>query len=186
MAGAEFTHLDPLGRARMVDVTLKDPTHRRAVARGKVFMAPETTALIARGAVTKGDVLSVARVAGIQAAKRASDLIPLCHPLLVGSVFVNFEIGDTCVEIEAQVETVDRTGVEMEALTACSVAALTVYDMCKSADKNMVIGEITLWEKTGGRSGHYRRAETATETLERLATSGPGDLTDLDPNRLDV
>jgi cyclic pyranopterin phosphate synthase len=158
MAEPELTHLDPLGRARMVDVTPKEATHRRAIAKGKVFMAPETASLVARGAVSKGDVLAVARVAGIQAAKRAPDLIPLCHPLLVGSVLVNFEIGEDFIEVEAQVETVDRTGVEMEALTACSVAALTVYDMCKSADKSMVIGELTLWEKTGGRSGGYRRS----------------------------
>ena len=153
-----LTHLDPLGRARMVDVTPKEATHRRAIARCKVYMQPETTALIARGAVSKGDVLSVARVAGIQAAKKTPDLIPLCHPLLVGSVYVNFTIEDTWVEIESQVETVDRTGVEMEAMTACSVAALTVYDMCKSADRSMTIGDLTLWEKTGGRSGTYRRA----------------------------
>jgi cyclic pyranopterin phosphate synthase len=126
-------------------------------------MQPETTALVARGAVSKGDVLAVARVAGIQAAKRTPDLIPLCHPLLVGSVFVNFTIDDTWIEIEAQVETVDRTGVEMEALTACSVAALTIYDMCKSADRTLVISDLTLWEKTGGRSGVYRRAQPATE-----------------------
>ena len=104
----------------MVDVTPKEPTHRRAVARCKVFMKPETTAAIANREVKKGDVLAVARVAGIQAAKRTSDLIPLCHPLLVGSVFVNFEIGDDYVEVEAQVDTVDRTGVEMEALHACA------------------------------------------------------------------
>jgi cyclic pyranopterin phosphate synthase len=152
-----LTHLDPLGRARMVDVTPKEATHRRAIARCRVYMEPETTALIARGAVSKGDVLSVARVAGIQAAKKTPDLIPLCHPLLVGSVYVNFTIEDTWVEVEAQVETVDRTGVEMEAMTACSVAALTVYDMCKSADRSMTIGDLTLWEKTGGRSGTYRR-----------------------------
>ncbi len=120
-------------------------------------MESETTSLVARGAVSKGDVLAVARVAGIQAAKRAPDLIPLCHPLLVGSVFVNFRIEDRFIEVEAQVETVDRTGVEMEALTACTVAALTIYDMCKSADRTMVIGDVTLWEKTGGRSGTYRR-----------------------------
>ncbi len=120
-------------------------------------MQPETASLVARGAVSKGDVLAVARVAGIQAAKRASDLIPLCHPLLVGSVFVNFRIEDAFIEVEAQVETVDRTGVEMEALTACSVAALTIYDMCKSADRSMVISDLALWEKTGGRSGTYRR-----------------------------
>jgi cyclic pyranopterin phosphate synthase len=157
MSDLSFTHLDPLGRARMVDVTPKEPTHRRAVARCKVFMKPETTAAIANREVKKGDVLSVARVAGIQAAKRTSDMIPLCHPLLVGSVSVNFEIGDDFVAIECQVDTVDRTGVEMEALHACAVAALTVYDMCKSADRGMVIGELALWEKTGGRSGVYRR-----------------------------
>jgi cyclic pyranopterin phosphate synthase len=153
-----FTHLDPLGRARMVDVTPKEPTHRRAKARCRVLMKPETASAVARGAITKGDVLAVARVAGIQAAKRTPDLIPLCHPLLVGSVFINFEIEDAHVDVEAQVETVDRTGVEMEALTACSVAALTIYDMCKSMDRSMVITELTLWEKTGGKSGTYRRA----------------------------
>ena len=158
MSDRGLTHLDPLGRARMVDVTPKEATHRRAMARCRVHMEAETTALVARGAVTKGDVLAVARVAGIQAAKRMPDLIPLCHPLLVGSVFVNFTIDDTWIEVEAQVETVDRTGVEMEALTACSVAALTVYDMCKSVDRSMTIGDLTLWEKTGGRSGTYRRA----------------------------
>ena len=158
MSDLSFTHLDPLGRARMVDVTPKEPSHRRAVARCKVYMRPETTAAIANREVNKGDVLAVARVAAIQAAKRTSDTIPLCHPLLVGSVYVNFEIGDDHVAVEAQVDTVDRTGVEMEALTACSVACLTIYDMCKSADKNMTIGEIALWEKTGGRSGTYRRS----------------------------
>jgi cyclic pyranopterin phosphate synthase len=120
-------------------------------------MATETASLVARGSISKGDVLAVARVAGIQAAKRASDLIPLCHPLLVGSVLVNFRIEDEFIEVEVSVETVDRTGVEMEALTACSVACLTIYDMCKAVDKSMVISEIALWEKTGGRSGQYRR-----------------------------
>jgi cyclic pyranopterin monophosphate synthase len=157
MSERGLTHLDPLGRARMVDVTPKEPTHRRAVARGRVYMQPETTSLVARGAIAKGDVLAVARVAGIQAAKRTPDLIPLCHPLLVGSVLVNFRIEDEFIEVEAQVDTIDRTGVEMEAMTACSVACLTIYDMCKSADRTMVIGELTLWEKTGGRSGTYRR-----------------------------
>ena len=160
MADHGFTHLDPAGRARMVDVTPKDPTHRRAIARGRVLMTAETALAVAQGAIKKGDVLAVARVAGIQAAKRCSDLIPLCHPLLVGAVTVNFEILDTSVVIESQVETVDRTGVEMEALTACSVAALTVYDMCKSKDRAMVISDIALWEKTGGRSGHYRREDS--------------------------
>ncbi len=161
MTDAGFTHLDPLGRARMVDVTPKDPSHRRAIARAKVFMSADTASAVARGAIGKGDVLAVARVAGIQAAKRTPELIPLCHPLLVGAVLVNFRIEDTYIEIEAEVETVDRTGVEMEALTACSVAALTVYDMCKSRDKEMVIGEVALWEKSGGRSGHYRRTGSA-------------------------
>ncbi len=149
----------------MVDVTPKDPTHRRAVARGRVNMSPDTTSLVARGAITKGDMLAVARVAGIQAAKRTPDLIPLCHPLLVGSVLVNFRIEDDFIEVEAQVDTIDRTGVEMEAMTACSVACLTIYDMCKSADRAMVISDLTLWEKTGGRSGTYRRREDDADGL---------------------
>jgi cyclic pyranopterin monophosphate synthase len=158
-----FSHLDPLGRARMVDVTPKEPTHRRAMARARITMKAETASAVARGAIGKGDVLAVARVAGIQAAKRAPDLIPLCHPLLVGSVFINFEIADEHIDVEAQVETVDRTGVEMEALTACSIAALTVYDMCKSMDRGMVITDLALWEKTGGKSGSYRRVESTRD-----------------------
>jgi cyclic pyranopterin phosphate synthase len=165
MSDLSFTHLDPVGRARMVDVTPKDPTHRRAVARCKVYMQPDTTVAIANREIKKGDVLSVARVAGIQAAKRTADMIPLCHPLLVGSVSVNFDIGDDHVAVEAHVETVDRTGVEMEALHACATAALTIYDMCKSADRTMTIGELTLWEKTGGRSGTYRRQSPDSEAL---------------------
>jgi cyclic pyranopterin phosphate synthase len=149
-AMTDFTHLDPLGRARMVDVTPKEPTHRRAVARCKVWMKPETTAAIANREVNKGDVLSVARIAAIQAAKRTADTIPLCHPVLVGAVSVNFEIGD-------------------DALHACAVAALTIYDMCKSVDRGMVIGELALWEKTGGRSGTYRRSEIdALDVLDEL------------------
>ena len=159
MSDLEFSHLDPLGRARMVDVTPKEPTHRRAIARCKVFMKPETTQAITNREVKKGDVLAVARIAGIQAAKRTSDMIPLCHPLLVGAVHINFEIGDDHIAIESQVDTVERTGVEMEALHACAVAALTIYDMCKSADRAMVIGELALWEKSGGRQGHYLRDE---------------------------
>lgn len=159
MTDVGFTHLDPQGRARMVDVTPKDPSYRRAIARARVHMTVDTASAVAQGAIKKGDVLAVARVAGIQAAKRTSDLIPLCHPLLVGSVSVNFEIDDDSVAIEAQVETIDRTGVEMEALTACSVAALTIYDMCKSMDRSMTIDEVALWEKTGGRSGHYKRVD---------------------------
>ena len=157
MSDRGLTHLDPLGRARMVDVTPKEPTHRRALARGRVYMTPDTTSLVAKGAINKGDVLSVARVAGIQAAKRTADMIPLCHPLLVGAVLINFRIEDTYVEVESSVETVDRTGVEMEALMAVSVACLTIYDMCKAVDRAMVIGDVALWEKTGGRSGTYRR-----------------------------
>src|ERR1051325_12074670 len=127
MTDRGFTHLDPLGRARMVDVTPKEPSHRRAIARCRFCMDPATTAKVANNAVTKGDVLAVARVAGIQAAKKTPDMIPLCHQLTIGSVYVNFQLGDDFIEVESQVETVDRTGVEMEALTACSVAALTIY-----------------------------------------------------------
>lgn len=149
----------------MVDVTAKEATHRRAVARCRVQMNAETASKIASGAITKGDVLAVARVAGIQAAKQTATMLPLCHPLLVGSVHVNFRIEDEFVEVETQVDTVDRTGVEMEAMTACAVAALTVYDMCKSIDRSMTIGELALWEKTGGRSGHWRRAPRADDDL---------------------
>jgi cyclic pyranopterin phosphate synthase len=137
----------------MVDVSPKEPTHRRAVARCDVQMQPETIAAIVHREVKKGDVLSVARVAGIQAAKRTSDMIPLCHPLMISSVSVNFEVGDDRITIEAHVDCIERTGVEMEALHACSVAALTIYD-----DRAMTITDLALWEKTGGRSGTYRRA----------------------------
>jgi cyclic pyranopterin phosphate synthase len=143
----------------MVDVAPREATLRRALARCKVTMLPETTTKVASNAITKGDVLGAARIAGIQAAKHTADLIPLCHPLLVGSVNVNFTIGDDFVEVETQVEAFDRTGVEMEAMTACSIAALTIYDMCKSSDRTMSIGELCLWEKTGGRSGTWRRSE---------------------------
>src|SRR5271169_1526061 len=156
MAERSLTRLDPLGGVRMVDVSPKEPTHRRALARCRVRMLPETTDKVANNAITKGDVLAAARIAGIQAAKRTSDLVPMCHPVLVGSVAVNFSIGDDYVEVEAHVETVDRTGVEMEAMTACVVAALTVYDMCKSSDRAMSVGELALWEKTGGSTGHWR------------------------------
>ena len=121
-------------------------------------MLPETTASIASNAIHKGDVLGTARVAGIQAAKRAADLLPMCHPVMVGTVLINFTIGDTYVEVEAHVDTVDRTGVEMEALSAARVAALCIYDMCKSADRTMAVEQVALWEKSGGRSGTWRRA----------------------------
>ena len=158
MTEPTFSHLDDKGNAHMVDVGDKAVTRRRAVARCSVSMAPATASAIVSGSLPKGDVLGVARIAGIQAAKRTSDLIPLCHPLMLTSVSVSLEVRDSCVDIEAVVETTGQTGVEMEALTACSVAALTLYDMCKSADKNMVIGELALWEKSGGRSGDYKKA----------------------------
>ena len=165
MSDRSLTRLDPLGGARMTDVTPREPTHRRALARCRVTMLPETTDKVANNAMTKGDVLAAARIAGIQAAKRTSDLVPMCHPVLVGSVTVNFSIGDDYVEVEAHVETVDRTGVEMEALTACTVAALTVYDMCKSSDRTMTIEQVCLWEKSGGRSGPWRSPELTDGSL---------------------
>ena len=142
----------------MVDVGDKPVTRRRAVARARVNTTEAVASAIASGSVAKGDVLAVARVAGIQAAKRTSELIPLCHPLPVSSVTVDLQVNGAGIDIEAAVETVGQTGVEMEALTAASVAALTVYDMCKSADRAMSITDIALWEKSGGRSGDYRRA----------------------------
>jgi cyclic pyranopterin monophosphate synthase len=155
----QLTHLDAEGNARMVDVSEKPISNRVAVAAGEVLMQPATLALIASGGVSKGDVLAVARVAGIMAAKRCPELIPLCHPLLLNSVSVDFELDETAgrVLITARCGLDARTGVEMEALTAVSVAALTVYDMCKAADKNMIIGQIRLISKTGGKSGDYRR-----------------------------
>jgi cyclic pyranopterin phosphate synthase len=152
-----FTHLDSEGRARMVDVGGKEVTQRRAVARARVTMQEETAQALADGTVAKGDVLAVARVAGIQAAKRTSELIPLCHPLMLSSVQVDLTPGPSWVDIEATAETVDRTGVEMEALTACSVAALTVYDMCKARDRAMQVEALGLVEKSGGRSGDWHR-----------------------------
>ncbi|MCH2419147.1 MAG: cyclic pyranopterin monophosphate synthase MoaC [Acidimicrobiales bacterium] len=141
----------------MVDVGGKEVTQRRAVARARVTMQEETAQALADGTVAKGDVLAVARVAGIQAAKRTSELIPLCHPLMLSSVQVDLTPGPSWVDIEATAETVDRTGVEMEALTACSVAALTVYDMCKARDRAMQVEALGLVEKSGGRSGDWHR-----------------------------
>ena len=157
MGDEGFTHLDSEGRARMVDVGGKEVTQRRAVARARVTMQEETAQALADGTVAKGDVLAVARVAGIQAAKRTSELIPLCHPLMLSSVQVDLTPGPSWVDIEATAETVDRTGVEMEALTACSVAALTVYDMCKARDRAMQVEALGLVEKSGGRSGEWYR-----------------------------
>ena len=152
-----FSHLDAEGRARMVDVGDKDETRRRAVARAKVMMSSETVVALSEGVTPKGDVLAVARLAGIQAAKRTSELVPLCHPVSLTSVTVDLSLGGASVEVEASAETVGRTGVEMEALTACAIAALTVYDMCKSLDRSITIEGLALWEKSGGRSGHWRR-----------------------------
>ena len=143
----------------MVNVGGKDITSRRAVARCNVQMSPATSAAITSASLPKGDVIATARIAGIQAAKKTSDLIPLCHPLMLSAVTVNISVGEGVVAIEAVVETTGQTGVEMEALTACSVTALTIYDMCKSADKSMMIGELALWEKSGGRSGTFQRPE---------------------------
>jgi len=153
-----LTHLDADGHARMVDVGGKDVSKRRAVATCTVTMAAATAEAVRSQSMKKGDVLAVARVAGIQAAKRTADLIPLCHPLMLSHVSVELSVGDDHVAIRAVVEVVDRTGVEMEALTACSVAALTVYDMCKAIDRDMAITDLVLDEKSGGRSGDYRRA----------------------------
>jgi cyclic pyranopterin phosphate synthase len=153
---AEFTHFDAAGRAAMVDVSAKDETARIAVARGRIVMAPETLARIQQGAVGKGDVLGVARLAGIMAAKRTSDLIPLCHPLMLAKVTVDLTPAPPdAVEIEALVKVTGRTGVEMEALTAVTVAALTVYDMCKAADRGMRIEDVRLVHKEGGKSGTW-------------------------------
>ena len=157
MGDEGFTHLDSEGRARMVDVGGKEVTQRRAVARARVTMQKETAQALADGTVAKGDVLAVARVAGIQAAKRTSELIPLCHPLMLSSVQVDLTPGPSWVDIEATAETMGRTGVEMEALTACSVAALTIYDMCKARDRAMQVETLGLVEKSGGRSGDWHR-----------------------------
>lgn len=156
---SELTHLDEHGRARMVDVGAKQETERVAIARCEVRMLPQTLALIQSGGVPKGDVIGVARVAGIMAAKKTGELIPLCHPLPITSASVDFTFDEagSRVLVEARVSTVGKTGVEMEALTACSVAALTIYDMAKAVDKGMVISEVRLVKKTGGKSGTYLR-----------------------------
>jgi cyclic pyranopterin phosphate synthase len=158
MAG--FTHFDKEGKARMVDVSDKAETERTATAKGSVVMQPATLALIKDGGFKKGDVLSVARLAGIMGAKRTPDLIPLCHPLALTSVQVDLTLDEArnAVDITATCKLTGKTGVEMEALTAVSVAALTVYDMCKAVDKGMQITDIRLTHKTGGKSGTYERA----------------------------
>lgn len=152
-----LTHLDAQGRANMIDVTAKAVTAREAVAEARIQMLPETLQMIEQGGHPKGDVYAVARIAGIQAAKKTHELIPLCHPLLLTSIKVDLQAdGDDCVRIEARCKLAGQTGVEMEALTAASVAALTIYDMCKAVDKGMVIHGVRLLEKVGGKSGHWQ------------------------------
>lgn len=157
----KLSHLDEHGRARMVDVSEKEITSRIAVARGSIHMRPETLSLILADKIEKGDVFSVARVAGVMAAKKTSELIPMCHPLNITSVELNFSAGQQAarIDLEAVVRVSGKTGVEMEALTAVSVAALTIYDMCKAVDREMTIGEIRLVKKSGGKSGTFIRTE---------------------------
>ncbi len=158
---SELTHLNEHGEARMVDVGAKAETEREAVAAGRVRMQPETLRLLREGNLPKGDVLSTARVAGIMAAKRTSELIPMCHTLLLTKVAVNFTFDEAAstVEIQATVKCKGQTGVEMEALTAVSVAALTIYDMAKAVERGMVIDGVRLLEKRGGKTGHWQAAE---------------------------
>jgi cyclic pyranopterin phosphate synthase len=158
----ELTHFNQEGRARMVDVSHKADTARVAVARGEIRMKPETINLVKDKSLAKGDVLAVSQVAAIMGAKKTPDIIPMCHPLLLSGVDVSFTINeaDSKIEIEAVVKNNGQTGVEMEALTAVSVAALTIYDMCKAAEKDMVIGEIYLVKKSGGKSGDYVRGNS--------------------------
>ncbi len=152
---SDLTHLDASGAAHMVDVSAKPDTMREAVAEGMISMAPEVIAAIRAGDIKKGDVLGTARIAGIMAAKQTSSLIPLCHPLPISSVSVDFDYADTGVRVETRVRTSGKTGVEMEALTAASVALLTIYDMAKALDKGMVIGPVRLLAKSGGKSGDW-------------------------------
>lgn len=156
---SELTHLDAQGKARMVDVGGKAETRRVAIASGRISMSDAALAAIRDGAVPKGDVLAAARIAGIMAAKKTAELIPLCHPLALDAVTVDFAVEERGLRATASASLTGRTGVEMEALTAVSVALLTIYDMAKAIDKGMVIGEIRLIEKRGGKSGHWRAAE---------------------------
>lgn len=161
-----LTHIDEQGAARMVDVGDKAVTQRTATASAVVQMEPATMQLLEAGAHAKGDVLAVARIAGIQAAKKCSDLIPLCHPLMLNAVDVAFELSSSPpqVQITATCKVSGKTGVEMEALTAASVAALTIYDMCKAVDRGMVISDLALQQKSGGKSGPWQREEGAADT----------------------
>ena len=156
---SSFTHIDDKGRVRMVDVTAKKATVRRAVAEGVIYMNPKTFGLIQNQRVQKGNVLETARIGGIMAAKKTSELIPMCHPLNITHIQIDFfpDTSENCIGIKAAVRAVDQTGVEMEAITAVSVAALTIYDMCKSYDREMTISKIQLLRKSGGKSGTFRR-----------------------------
>jgi cyclic pyranopterin phosphate synthase len=156
-SSAKLTHFDQTGQAHMVDVGNKNDTHRIAIASGRIRMKPETLALIQSGTAKKGDVLGIARIAAIMATKRTSDLIPLCHPLALTRVTVDFSIdeADASVRCNAQAETVGKTGVEMEALTAVQIGLLTIYDMCKAVDRGMVITDVRVMEKHGGKSGDW-------------------------------
>jgi cyclic pyranopterin phosphate synthase len=162
---ARLTHIDDKGAAHMVDVGDKAVSQREAVAAATVTMLPRTLKLLEQGAHAKGDVLAVARIAGIQAAKKCSELIPLCHPIMLTKVAVDFRLdaAGSCVHIEGRCKVADRTGVEMEALTAVSVAALTIYDMCKAVDRGMEIRSVRLLGKSGGRSGDWRRETDGEE-----------------------
>ena len=154
-----FTHFNERGMAHMVEVGNKDDSQRTAIARGKIRMKEETLQMIRSGGMKKGDVLSVAQVAGIMGAKKTSDIIPMCHNIFLTGVDLRFEYAENSIEVEAEAKTVGKTGVEMEALTAVSLACLTIYDMCKAVDKDMVIEDIRLMKKTGGKSGVYMREE---------------------------
>jgi len=159
MASGKLTHLDAEGRARMVDVGDKPQTVRTARAEARLLAAPETLALVRSGTAKKGDVITVSEIAGVMAAKKTSDLIPLCHPLPLSKINVKINLEETCLRVTTEARTSGQTGVEMEALTAASVAALTLYDMLKAADKSMTIEGVRLLEKTGGVSGDYKRDE---------------------------
>ena len=158
---SKLTHIDDEGQVRMVDVTAKKPTVRNAVAGGTIYMNPETFEMIQHQKVKKGNVLETARIAGVMAAKKTSELIPMCHPLNITHIQIDFfpDPSESCMGIKATVSAVDQTGVEMEAITAVSVAALTIYDMCKSSDKEMTISQIRLLKKSGGKSGTFIRKE---------------------------
>jgi cyclic pyranopterin phosphate synthase len=163
-SSGEFSHLDEAGAARMVDVSAKDVSARTALATGFVRLSPSCVAVLRAGNVPKGDALAVARIAGIQAAKRTPDLIPLCHPIAIHGVKVDLTVRDDGVRIEAQVRTADRTGVEMEALTCVSVAALALIDMVKAVDPAAVITDVRVEEKTGGKTGLWRRPSSLEDT----------------------